>query len=375
MHLNRPGSSRNQQSKPSINGQQIEQLEVRRLLSGFSGSSDVQHKFANESSITATAGPQIPPSNIQFTDMTPAVAQKSPFRSTVTFDDENNTLWTYSIVWTDGGTHTTDTGTVSTNAIPVAHLFTQTGAQSALISVTGVQNNYGTGEKIQAIFVNGDALPQIHPGADKTLNEGHPVLNKTDAYLADYKSRGPWRATVDWGDHTPLQTIPILSDNRLRLHHVYPDQANATYVARVYVSNRNRTSRNSFRVFTNNAAPIALNVIPVKNSFPTTLIPYDAHASFMDPGSADDDTFHVRIDYGDNSPVYTATTGRTQFAIGHQYKTAGQYAETITVTDAGGASVSSTQLVDVRTADGKEVFANQIISGFSFLPNENVAGG
>jgi len=73
---------------------------------------------------------------------------------------------------------------------------------------------------------------------------------------------------------------------------------------------------------------------------------YVGSGSFSDPGM---DTWSATRDFGDGSAEASLTLLNKQFALLHRYATAGSFTLSVTVTDDGGASGSSTTTVSVIT--------------------------
>ena len=136
-----------------------------------------------------------------------------------------------------------------------------------------------------------------------------------------------WTATVDYGDGTVAQTLP-LSDQTYSLSHQYTDDGSYTVTVTVHDGPTSQGAA-SFGVTVDNVAPsvdMAAGATPVDEgaSFTTT-------GSFTDPGT---DTWTATVDYGDQTgPQPLDLDADNRFALEHVYADDDEYTVTVRVTD------------------------------------------
>lgn len=181
-----------------------------------------------------------------------------------------------------------------------------------------------------------------------------------DTYAATGSFSDPgadtWTATVDYGDGSGPQPLPLHPDNTFTLAHVYADDnptgtASDIYTVRVAVHDGADEGVGAASVTVTNADPVlggvTLPVAPVALGSPVT-----ASVDFTDVGS--EDTHVAAWNWGDG----TATTGPASTAGGaaasHVYATPGVYIVTATVTDddGGAATAASAGYIVVYDPDG-----------------------
>ena len=103
--------------------------------------------------------------------------------------------------------------------------------------------------------------PQVSAGADTSIAEGTSF--ERDVTFLDSDST-TWTATVNYGDGTPTQTVP-LSDRTLHLSHLYANSA--TYNASVEIRDATSSGSDTVVVTVANAAPEAVFI-----ASPATLV-------------------------------------------------------------------------------------------------------
>lgn len=179
-----------------------------------------------------------------------------------------------------------------------------------------------------------NAPPQVAPIPYATINEG-------DTYTAPGSFTDPdsssWTATVDYGDGSGVQSLP-LSGNDFSLSHTYPAVGNYTVTVKI-TDNQGATGTSATSVLVNNVAPTVTGVTvpsaPIQINSPVTV-----SAGFSDPGSSNE-TYSATVDWGDNTSSPGSITGGTVTAD-HTYTSTGVYPVTVTVTDNNGGSGSLT---------------------------------
>ncbi|HVX59780.1 MAG TPA: Ig-like domain-containing protein [Pirellulales bacterium] len=152
------------------------------------------------------------------------------------------------------------------------------------------------------ITVN-NVAPAVSLGGNVSLNEGE-ALSSTGSF-ADPGSE-TWTATVDYGDGSGLQPLPLNSDKSFNLSHVYADNGSYTVTVTVADSN-NGTGSGSFLVTVNNVAPTAAlsNSGPINEGGSATI----SFSSAADPSNADTTAgFHYSftLDSGSLATSYSA---------------------------------------------------------------------
>ncbi len=179
--------------------------------------------------------------------------------------------------------------------------------------------------------------PAVNPLSPVTLNEG-------GTYTASGSFTDPgadtWTATVDYGDGTGVQPLP-LSGKTFALSHIYPRYGG--YTVTVTVTDKDGGIGSGSALVTVN------NVAPIVNAGPGASInaggAFISAGSFTDPGK---NSWVATVDYGDGTGVQPLTLNPDKtFALSHPYAQQGSYTVTVTVKDDGGGTGSNTAVVMV----------------------------
>ena len=198
-----------------------------------------------------------------------------------------------------------------------------------------------------------NVAPTVDGGQDATIDEG-------DTFAASGNFTDPgadgWTATVDYGDGSGVQPLP-LAGSSFDLLHMYEDDGDFTVT--VAIDDGDDVGQDTLSVEVLNVAPavdaISAPLEPVEVD--TTI---NVSADFTDPGVLG--THSAVWDWGDSSQCDTAvdancavseTDGSGTVTGSHTYATPGVYTVTLTVTDDDGDEDSSTfQFVVAYNPDG-----------------------
>ena len=182
-----------------------------------------------------------------------------------------------------------------------------------------------------------NAAPVVDIGPDAGLAEG--ALFTAAGSFTD-PDANTWTATVDYGDGSGAQLLPLAADKTFQLSHVYAD--NGTFTITVAVNDGAATGADTALVTVTNVSP---TVDAGPDAAIATGATFSSSGSFTDPGA---DTWTATVDYGDGSGAQTLTlAGNKTFALSHVYASEGTFTVTVTVTDDDGGIDSDTATVTV----------------------------
>jgi hypothetical protein len=205
--------------------------------------------------------------------------------------------------------------------------------ESACFQDTGDDNN----------LVNCNQAPTVNAFSGSTINEGG--ISSISGSFTDTDSTF-WSATVDYGDASGSQSLP-LSGSNFSLSHVYKDNGIYTITVSV-IDNQGATGTNTTGITVNNVAP-TVGTINIAPSPAHINAPITASVSFTDPGVLD--THTATWNWGDGSSPQTGTVtelnGSGSVSNAHTYTSFGTYTVTLTVTDKDSASASNTGTITV----------------------------
>lgn len=202
-------------------------------------------------------------------------------------------------------------------------------------------------------------VPAVDAGPDATINEGSTFTGS--GWFTDSDSSF-WAATVDYGNGTGVQLLPLNPDKSFSLTYTYADNGTYTVVVTVF-DNQGDSGSDTAVITVNNVAP-TVNAGADKTAFEGDLVGFSG--SFTDPGSAD--THRIRWNFGDG-----ATVSRTLTPT-HVYNSDGIYTVSLTVTDDDGGTGTDTMTVNVQEYSGSEggyKIKFVILRGYSDIPQEN----
>lgn len=166
--------------------------------------------------------------------------------------------------------------------------------------------------------------------------------------FVDPDTTDTWTATVNYGDGSGTQPLPLAVNKTFGLSHVYPD--NGIYTVTVIVTDsQGAGGSGTFVVTVNNVAPVIskLTVTPNPVVIGGTL---SASAAFTDAGILD--THTAQWNWGDGTTSAAAVTesnGAGTAAGSHSYGQAGTFTITLIATDKDGLVNSGTVQVQVMT--------------------------
>ena len=184
------------------------------------------------------------------------------------------------------------------------------------------------------------STPARTPGSTRARPSPRPAPSPT-------RTRNTWTATVDYGDGSGVQLLPLAPDKTFLLAHTYAD--NGTFTVTVAVSDGATSGIDSVSVVVGNVAP---TVDAGPDATIATGATFSSSGSFTDPGA---DTWTATVDYGDGTGVQPLTLAANKtFALSHAYAATGTFTVTVTVTDDDGGADSDTATVTVagrRPAD------------------------
>ena len=156
-----------------------------------------------------------------------------------------------------------------------------------------------------------------------------------------------WTATVDYGDGSGKQALPLNADKTFLLEHLW---APGTYDLTVEVTdNAGATGSLVIHVVVSNVAPTVVLPSRLDLAFTRTV---DTSGFFTDPGSGE--TYAATVNYGDGTGTQPLALGPYDasplvggsFTLHHTYATAGSYSVAVNVTDSNGGSSPATMTVN-----------------------------
>jgi len=191
---------------------------------------------------------------------------------------------------------------------------------------------YGTVPHLSwfAVAYPSNLPPEVSLAATGGASEGSPFTRSGSFVDPDSTV---WSATVDFGDGSGVQTLP-LSGSTFSLLHTYAD--NGVYEVKVTVTDDGGAAGSATRsVNVANVAPavgpISAPLDPVKVGTPVT-----ASASFADPGVLDTHTAVWDWEGATSTGSVNETKGSGTVSGSHAFTTPGVYTVKLTVTDKDG---------------------------------------
>jgi len=198
----------------------------------------------------------------------------------------------------------------------------------------------GTGAGLYAYgFNDPQTAPVINPIPNKTINVG-------DTYTASgtftESGASSWTATVDYGDGSGVQSLP-LSGMNFSLSNQYTSGGIYTVIVSV-TDNLGATGTTKLEV--------TVTAPPHINSFSGSTInegdTYSASGSFTDPTSS---SWTATVDYGDGSGVQSLPLSGMNFSLSNVYKDNGTFTVTVRVTNNQGETGTGTATVIVNNVN------------------------
>lgn len=223
--------------------------------------------------------------------------------------------------------------------VSTSHVYTEPGIYEIIVYI--MDDDGGMATAYWEITVS-----NVIAGQDGTIPEGSEFMS--NGYLAD--DTGFYTATVDYGDGTGSQPLPLNEGNTFLLQHHYCDNGVYTVLVTVYVGEEIWGS--------DRAVVTVYNVPPTIESLngpPTDPIQLGSsiqlNGLFSDPGCID--THVASFDWGDGqTSSVNLPYGTYLVSDSHIYANAGVYQITLTITDKDGDYDSMTLGYYVVVYDG-----------------------
>ncbi len=242
--------------------------------------------------------------------------------------------------WGDGvnepGTLTQGSGSGSVDA---THSYSTAGTYTVTVTVTDSDGGVGSDSFTVEIVQTPNTPPIVDAGPDAVIDEGDTFVSTGSFSDPDTDS---WSGTVDYGDGSGPETLPLNPDKSFALSHSYADDG--VYTVTVTIDDGDGGIGIDTAVVTVN------NVAPVVDAGPDTTIDegdtFVSAGSFTDPGA---DTWTGTVDYGDGTgPQPLTLNAGGSFVLSHTYADDGVYNVTVAITDDDGGVGSDTALVTVN---------------------------
>jgi PKD repeat protein len=264
-----------------------------------------------------------------------AIDEGDIFLSAGSFTDPGADTWTATVDYGDGsGVQPLALNPDGTFAL--GHVYADDGLYTVTVTVT--DDDGGAGSDTAIVTVN-NVAPLVDAGPDDTINEGDTFVS-----AGSFSDPGAdtWTATVDYGDGSAVQPLPLNPDKTFELSHVYADDG--VYTVTVTVTDDEGGSGSDTAIVTVN------NVAPLVDAGPDDTInegdTFVSAGSFTDPGA---DTWTATVDYGEGAgPQTLPLNPDNTFALNNVYEEDGVYTVTVTVTDDEGGVGIDTAIVTVN---------------------------
>ena len=199
----------------------------------------------------------------------------------------------------------------------LSHVYSEHGTYTITVSVENDQGE--TGAATAAVVVNG-VTPQVALQGTSQMNEGD-----TFSGSGSFTGVGSyWNGTVDYGDGSGPQPLPLNNDHTFSLSHVYSAGGNYTIAVSVE-NNQGETGTANLAVVVNSVTPqVALQGTNQLNEGDT----FGGSGSFTGVGSC----WNGAVDYGDGSDTQSLSLNYDNtFSLSHVYSDGGNYTITVNV--------------------------------------------
>jgi PKD repeat protein len=220
--------------------------------------------------------------------------------------------------------------------------------------------------------------PEVSPLSGATISEGGTYTE--NGSFADSDSSTSWTGTVDYGDGSGVQPLPINPDKTFTLHHQFTDNkpGNAQNPVTVVITDdAGASDTEPASVTVNNVAPqvgaITTSANPVQVNTATT-----ASSSFTDPAGTQDAPYTLTWNWGDGNVDTETVSAPGAVSKAHTYTQAGVYEIILTVTDKdGGAGEQTFQYLSVYSPTAQGLFSagQKYTSPLGAYPQDPTATG
>jgi hypothetical protein len=293
-------------------------------------------------------------------------------------DPGTDTVTDFVIDWGDGTVQTIAATNLPADRM-LYHVYADDGARTVSVDVVDEDDTHEDAGTTSVVVAN--VAPTVSLAGPAAVNEGSeyvlslgPVVDPGTDTVSAY--------VVDWGDGS-IKTVaagPLAADRTVR--HTYTESAagGTTGTISVHVVDEDGThAAGSLAITINNVAPTFSNVqvTPALNEGGTAVLT----ATVTDGGALDSQT--VTIDWGDGSPVQTASVDPTTNTVNatHKYADdrpeglADSYGVTLTVTDDDGDSSSAGASVAVANVAPTASFTTITNTGAGYVVAAGVPVG
>jgi hypothetical protein len=254
---------------------------------------------------------------------------------------------TATVNWGDG---TSATATVTAGpgggTVTSSHSYSTSGTFTVEVCVTDDDTGVGCASAPHTVTVPNTA-PSLQVDSPTSLEEGSQFQL---AGSFDDPDADSWTLTVDWGDGTDSETIPLAAAGAFTVPHTYLDDG--TFTVTVTVSDGvDDDSVALFGIEVTNVAP------SLDASFSVENLDVDLLAGVSDPGA---DQLTATVDWGDGT-VEDATSpagapsktdgaaSSAQFVASHTYSRSGAWDTEVCATDDDGARTCVQERVTVNS--------------------------
>ena len=240
-------------------------------------------------------------------------------------DPGDDTVEAYKVDWGDGTPpqtiHLPDDPTLASAPNSSAyHVYAGNGVYAVAIKILDEDGTHDSAS-LDAIVVN--VAPTIQIPGYAEVEQG--MMLDIVGSFAD-PGQDTWTATVDYGDGSGTQVLPLAPDKTFVLDHVYTDIGD--YVTEISVGDGDQTTVASMRISVLNGA-IEVDAGPDLELDEGE--PLARTVSFTDSG---DTHWTAIVDYGDGSdPVTYSLQNQTSFQLDHIFADDGQYTVSVEVID------------------------------------------
>ncbi len=213
---------------------------------------------------------------------------------------------------------------------------------------------FGIFDGSHVYYSNGLTVSDIDPSC--TVNQppavsfttGATTINEGDAFTGSGSFTDPdsttWAATVDYGDGSGAQLLPLSPEKTFTLNHVYVD--NGSYVITVSITDNQGdvgiSTGSGSSIVVNNPAPVVPPITPPSNVGQDS--PAVINVTFSDYGNQ---SHTATVNWGDGSGNQSVPVSGNDFSSGHNYQSPGTYTVTVVVVDSQGATTTQTLTITV----------------------------